>query len=174
MTERAYTDISDEDLLVLTRNSELEAFDALVDRYLDSLLVTVFREVGDMTTAENLVHNIFEEAFQGAATLLKQQSMRTWLFKIVFQHIGRSQRINSESLLGLEKALATLVPEHRHVLVLREREDFSYEEISIILGIPTTAVQSALISARLELLKHCSTKQNQLTDKQNSVSKTRV
>jgi RNA polymerase sigma-70 factor (ECF subfamily) len=56
----------------------------------------------------------------------------------------------ADSELGAQigKALATLTEEHRAVLLLREVEGMSYEEISEALGVPKGTVMSRLFHAR--------------------------
>lgn len=51
----------------------------------------------------------------------------------------------------IERALATLDPEHRAVILLRAVEEKSYEEIAEILGIPKGTVMSRLFRARMRL-----------------------
>lgn len=51
----------------------------------------------------------------------------------------------------LRAELDRLDPEHREVVVLREFEDLSYEEIAEIVGVPVGTVRSRLFRARAEL-----------------------
>lgn len=51
----------------------------------------------------------------------------------------------------MDKALGMLSLDHRAGLVLKEIEGFSYEEISLSLGVPVGTVRSRLHRARLEL-----------------------
>ena len=48
----------------------------------------------------------------------------------------------------LERALETLSPEERAVLVLRELEGLSYQEVADSLGVPLGTVKSRLVRAR--------------------------
>lgn len=52
---------------------------------------------------------------------------------------------------AVRRALTSLDPEHREVVVLREMQDLSYEEIAEILGVPVGTVRSRLFRARSEL-----------------------
>jgi RNA polymerase sigma-70 factor (ECF subfamily) len=51
----------------------------------------------------------------------------------------------------IERALATLTPEHRTILVLREIEGLSYEELAERLEIPKGTVMSRLFHARKKM-----------------------
>ena len=56
-----------------------------------------------------------------------------------------------ESRIDAEAILATLSSEHRQVIVLRELEGLSYEEMADTLGVPRGTVESRLHRARAEL-----------------------
>jgi RNA polymerase sigma-70 factor (ECF subfamily) len=51
----------------------------------------------------------------------------------------------------VQAGIATLDDEHREVIVLRDVEELSYEEIAAILGVPTGTVKSRLFRARMAL-----------------------
>jgi len=52
-------------------------------------------------------------------------------------------------------ALDTLSPNHKAILILRESEGLSYDEISRVLRIPTGTVMSRLFHARMRLQREC-------------------
>jgi len=71
-------------------------------------------------------------------------------------HVGQSQSPESAAVAANErerlmKALETLPPRSREVLVLRELEGCSYKEIAIITAIPMGTVMSTLARARERL-----------------------
>jgi RNA polymerase sigma-70 factor (ECF subfamily) len=73
-------------------------------------------------------------------------------------HSGGRQTPNPETALLLtersellKKSLAELTAEYREVLVLRELEQLSYQQIANIVGIPLGTVMSRLSRARLQL-----------------------
>jgi len=63
------------------------------------------------------------------------------------------QALNSELRGRMEEALATLSENHRSILLLREVEGLSYEELSKVLGIRKGTVMSRLFHARLKMQK---------------------
>jgi RNA polymerase sigma-70 factor, ECF subfamily len=115
--------------------------------------------------------------FSGISTFRGESSFRTWLdrvarnsaLKVRRRHLrsnsGPDQQIDAavwtrriSSMVADEQivnsALDQLRPEHREVLVLREIDGFSYEAISLRLGVPVGTVRSRLSRARQDLLTH--------------------
>jgi RNA polymerase sigma-70 factor (ECF subfamily) len=70
---------------------------------------------------------------------------------------SKEQAIPSDSILIEEKqqvvlsALQRLTPEHREILVLREYENYSYNEIAEALDLTLEAVKSRIFRARTEM-----------------------
>jgi RNA polymerase sigma factor, sigma-70 family len=59
--------------------------------------------------------------------------------------------LTEEKRQVIQSALQRLTPEHREVLVLREYQDLSYNEIAETLGLRLEAVKSRIFRARMEL-----------------------
>jgi RNA polymerase sigma-70 factor (ECF subfamily) len=65
---------------------------------------------------------------------------------------GTDARLNAaEAQTVLDKALLDLEEEHRAVIVLRDVQDLSYEEIADVLGLPRGTVKSRIHRARAQL-----------------------
>lgn len=100
-----------------------------------------------------------------AAKLAKQHQRRQWVSRLLSLKLGREiesgdrGRDPLESILDVEdsermrRALAKLPERKRTLLVLREYEGLSAEEIGFALDLPESTVYSALHYARRELLK---------------------
>jgi RNA polymerase sigma-70 factor (ECF subfamily) len=54
----------------------------------------------------------------------------------------------------LDRAIDTLRPEYRAVVVLRHHEELEYDEIAEVLGVPLGTVKTYLHRARKELAAH--------------------
>lgn len=63
------------------------------------------------------------------------------------------QMISSELSLLVKRGIQQLKEKHREVLLLREFGQFSYQEISEMLGCSTSAVESRLRQAKIQLKK---------------------
>jgi len=61
------------------------------------------------------------------------------------------QALNAELRAKIEEALSALSENHRAILLLRELEGLSYEELSRVLGIRKGTVMSRLFHARLKM-----------------------
>lgn len=59
-----------------------------------------------------------------------------------------------QRITALETALAQLSLEHREILLLRDIEDLSYDDIAQVLGISLGTVKSRIARARAGLLHH--------------------
>jgi len=114
-------------------------------------------------------------AFQGLDSFEGRSSVKTWLIRILvkqaakyhrYRRIRKTESINNffpqdsgsdssardfEIRMDIKTMIKTLSPEHREVIVLRELEGFSYEEMAEILDIPRGTVDSRLFRARQEL-----------------------
>jgi RNA polymerase sigma-70 factor, ECF subfamily len=158
---------------------DLDAQHALIDRHGRYLFGVARALVTDPHDAEDLV----QEALMGAfRTRFRGESqVRTWLVQILVRRAGmlrRSRRrmptvlsldgrgcdepltasaapggAGADARLDLAAMLDKLSPEHRQVILLREMEGLSYEQIAEALGVPRGTVESRLHRAREELRK---------------------
>jgi RNA polymerase sigma-70 factor (ECF subfamily) len=65
-----------------------------------------------------------------------------------------SEQAAVDRKIDLEGVLGRLDPPHREILLLREMQQMSYEEIATSLGVPRGTVESRLHRARAELKRH--------------------
>jgi RNA polymerase sigma-70 factor, ECF subfamily len=129
--------------------------------------------VGDRDGADDLVQDTLERAVR-KFHLWKPGDLRAWLFAIMHnvfvnqlkaRKIGPSVEIDEEMLaariptangtdiLDLQRALTTLAPEQREVVLLIALEDMTYSDVSRALGIPIGTVMSRLSRGREKLRK---------------------
>jgi RNA polymerase sigma-70 factor, ECF subfamily len=156
------------------------AFSTLVDRHAGYLYGVAHALTGNAADADDVVQETFagvlSSRFRGEA------SVRTWLVRILVRRVGmlrRSRRgprqhrsleaeatagtpveiaspsetIATEARLDLTTMLQSLSVDHRAVIVLRELEGMSYDQIARVLGVPRGTVESRLYRAREELRK---------------------
>ena len=167
----------DAELLKQIGRGDQAAFRALLDRHARYLFGVAHALVGNAADAEDLVQETFAAVL--GATFRGESSVRTWLVRILTNQAGMLRRrpwkraghvgldetpspasppsqgseAGTDAKLDLSTMLSALSLEHRQVLVLREMEGLSYEEIAKALHLPRGTVESRLFRAREELRK---------------------
>lgn len=158
---------SDEHLMVEFQQGSREAFAELFERYREPVYGFFRRRLRDTARAEELAQETFLAVLRGIERYEARTTFRTYLYAIAFRQVSNewrrakrdtvpledppaTQEDPSESL-WLRRAVEQLDPAHREVLLLREYEQLSYEEIAALLRIPVNTVRSRLFRARMEL-----------------------
>ena len=165
-------------LIAQAQKGDRNAFSELVRVHAQGVLNVVYHMCGDMLIAEDAAQETFIRAWQKLPGYRPQTPLRNWLYRIAFNAgmdmIRKNKRILPDDISDLhlsdgQPGLETLVAEQertklvqnailslpdasRAVLVLREYEGLSYQEISSTLDIPVGTVMSRLNYAR-NLLK---------------------
>jgi RNA polymerase sigma-70 factor (ECF subfamily) len=136
--------------------------------------------VGTRDEALDLTQDAFVRAWQALPQWQPEAQFRTWLFRIAsnaaLDALRRRRVVEFEPLndafeaaadepdpekrlelkrrvAALEASLAKLSAEHREILLLREVENMTYEEIGAVLGLSEGTVKSRLARARAALLE---------------------
>jgi RNA polymerase sigma-70 factor, ECF subfamily len=159
----------DIELLHRAGDGDSKAFHALVDRHAQRLYRLAVSLIGNATDAEDVLQEAFVGAFKGLRSFEARSSVKTWLTRILVMQAAQWRRSrrrrpagpiedsipaaggNREAAMDVQAAIAKLSPEHAEVLVLREFEQMSYEEIAQVLDVPRGTVESRLHRARGEL-----------------------
>src|SRR5258706_8158781 len=165
---------SDVELLRQVGHGAQDAFRELVNRHSRYLHGIASSLTGNSADAEDVVQETFvaviNSKFRG------ESAVRTWLVQILIRRVAmlrRSKRravasltlasVNdakavvargsggSDARLDLAVMLQALSLEHRQVIVLRELQGMSYDEMATALGVPRGTVESRLHRARNEL-----------------------
>jgi RNA polymerase sigma-70 factor (ECF subfamily) len=172
---------ADDELVDRTLAGDLAAFEALVARHRDVVYRVAVRTVGP-AEAEDVSQDAFLRAFHRLRGFRGEAPFRAWLLRIahntavnelarrrpeptesveplVEQTAERSERTPAqqveerERLRRLEGKVRLLSPSHRVVLVLRDIEGLTYEEISQVTETPLGSVKGRLHRARSELIE---------------------
>ena len=172
---------TDVELVRLARRGDAGAFHDLIDRHAGWLFRVAVSMVGSREDAEDLMQEVFLAASRGIAKFEERSSVKTWLRSILLNHVSklyRSRRVRRhwslddergemvrsdleagaatpaaaiESKVDVQSMLQALSEEHREVIVLREIDGLSYEEMAKLLGVPRGTVESRLHRARQQL-----------------------
>jgi RNA polymerase sigma-70 factor (ECF subfamily) len=163
----------DAELLRQIERGEQASFRTLVDRHARYLHGVAMALVSNQADAEDIVQETFVAVLNGK--FRGESAVRTWMVQILVRRAAMLRRTRfrkpsvalgetdvagsasanagSEAKLDLTEMLKVLSPEHRAVIVLRELEHLSYEEMAAALDVPRGTVESRLHRAREELRK---------------------
>ncbi len=170
--------VSETDLVASAQNGDRNAFSDLVRIHAQGVRNVIYRMCGDIQLAEDAAQEAFIRAWQNLSSYRPQTPLRNWLYRIAVNagtdmlrkekrilpddienmHLtdgqpGLETLVSQQERTGLiQKAILSLPEASRAVLVLREYEGLSYQEISSTLDIPVGTVMSRLNYAR-NLLK---------------------
>lgn len=174
----AILDVSEAEIIRSAQSGDRNAFSELVRIHARGVFNVVYRMCGDELIAEDAAQETFIRAWQNLASYRPQTPLRNWLYRIAFNAgldmLRKEKRIlpnaiedlnlsdgqpSLEALVSqqertqlVQNAILSLPDASRAVLVLREYEEMSYQEISSTLDIPIGTVMSRLNYAR-KLLK---------------------
>ena len=131
--------------------------------------------VGHAEDAADLTQEVFLKVWQGLPSFQGDSTFSTWLYRLTsnacIDFLRREKRRRGTLSLddeewelasqlpdpaptpqkALEAGLAQLSDEHRQVLILRELNGLSYEEIAQVLSLSPGTVKSRIARARLSL-----------------------
>jgi len=160
------------------QDGDNEAFGVLVRRYQNRIYRLVCYTLGSKDGAEDIAQEAFLRAYQSIRGFRFKSSFFTWLYRIAVNLCLREMRrkkslsletgspapssdddpldkIEKEEIVKhLHRSLDRLKEREKMVLVLREMEELSYEEISRIMDYPLGTVKSAISRAREKLRDH--------------------
>jgi RNA polymerase sigma-70 factor (ECF subfamily) len=171
----------DAQLVAATLAGDKSAYGRLVERYQDRLTNAVTRFLGSREDARDVVQDAFVQAYLKLDSFRGASAFYTWLYRIAFNlamsharrcramysldgaHDGQGSEpmdhaegpdgavLRGERATLVHAALMKLDDEFRQVVVLRELDGSSYEEIAEILSVPIGTVRSRLFRARMQL-----------------------
>ena len=153
------------------------AFVSLYNRYKGGVYAYCVKMLLNREVAQDVMQETFLRVYENRDRLMKSASFKAWLFTIARnQCLNQLRRSSRQVQLGdeaqqalpghetpaqrMEKSeqvelvnhfLKQLKPDYREVLILREYQNLSYEEIAAITRSTLSAVKSRLFKARRKL-----------------------
>jgi RNA polymerase sigma-70 factor (ECF subfamily) len=168
---------TDEQLGIRFKNGDAEAVTLIYERYKSGLFLFCLRLLSDHAAAEDVVQETFVKMIAERTHLKNPGALKSWMFIIArneaFTQLHRKKGIrelneNDENIFQaeppladvetreraviLEKMLDQLLPQYKEVLMLREYESMTYDEIAAVTGATVSAVKSRLFKARKALM----------------------
>ncbi|TWT73169.1 RNA polymerase sigma factor [Allorhodopirellula solitaria] len=175
------TESEEIDLIRRALAGEEQAFESLVLQHQDRLFHAMTHVTGSVHDAEEVTQEAFIRAFLKLDTFQQNSQFFTWLYRVAFNiALSRKRRkrvkisldtqreelgndvvdrgeavdanmIRQDEVSLVQAALSGLSEQHRGILVLREMNDASYDEIAEILDLSIGTVRSRLNRARKQL-----------------------
>ena len=170
--------VPDAELVAAARGGDRAAVDELLARYEPSIYRFGLRMCGNEDAAREVLQETLLAAFRYLPGFRGDAALSTWLYQIARsfcikerrgQHPTRSldepgtaelvdpapqpdARVHAREVgEALSRAIATLAPEQREVLILRDVEGLSAEQAAEVIGIEVGALKSRLHRARMAL-----------------------
>jgi RNA polymerase sigma-70 factor, ECF subfamily len=155
-----------------------DSFSLLLEKYREKVRNMVYFITNDKSCVDDLTQDIFIKVYESLRYFRYKSSFYTWLYKITVNRCRdeiRRKKIRKfvsvdsfidyhnekmimpdeyqkiENSLLITEALGKLKYDHKEILLLKEVNDLSYQEISEILNCEVGTVKSRLSRARLEL-----------------------
>ena len=168
---------TDEQLMLEFQKGSHGAFNELFLRYREPVYGFFRRRVAHPARAEELAQESFVALLRGAQRYEPRATFRAYLFGVAYKILANDRRKLSQNSEGagpgldfpgpsapggaapgrcetgiwVREAVEKLDGNDRDVLLLREYEELSYEEIAGVLRVPVNTVRSRLFRARLAL-----------------------
>ena len=166
----------DAKLIAMARSGNPGAFETIVDRYQGRLLGFCRQMLGSTEDAEDVLQEVFVNAYRAMLADEREINLRPWLYRIArnrcLNHLRKPTADAQESMDMVPEVEAASTAEKVHnreefrqlltdvkklpetqrsALLLREMDALSYEEIAAAMDTTVPSVKSLLVRARISL-----------------------
>lgn len=166
----------DQRLIAMARAGNAAAFETIVDRYQGRLLGFCRQMLGSTEDAEDVLQEVFVNAYRAMLADQREINLRPWLYRIArnrclnqlrkpsaeahesmdlvpaAEAASTAERVhNREEFRQLLTDVGKLPETQRSALLLREMDALSYEEIAEAMDTSVPSVKSLLVRARISL-----------------------
>src|ERR1700761_6179083 len=166
----------DEKLIAMARGGNPGAFETIVDRYQGRLLGFCRQMLGSTEDAEDVLQEVFVNAYRAMLADEREINLRPWLYRIArnrcLNHLRNPSADAQESMDMVPEVEAASTAEKVHnreefrqilsdvnklpetqraALLLREMDALSYEDIAAAMETTVPSVKSLLVRARISL-----------------------
>lgn len=158
---------NDEQVMLDVQAGKPDAARQLFEAWRDPVWRFFCRRVRPVERAEELAQDVFTVILEAAPRYRSRGAFRSYLFGIAYNVLMADRRkraviseplgdyaaqgTDPDAVLWVRTALERLDPIDREILMLREYEQLSYQEIADLQSLPLNTVRSRLFRARLAL-----------------------
>jgi len=165
------------DLVARCQAGDVDAFAELYARYSSRIFTLATRMSGSPQTGEDLLQEIFLQAYRKIGSFKGDAAVSTWLYRLALNHcldfvrsrqakmdkatdaleadgraaIAAPRRESPVDRIDLERAMQQLPAGCREVFVLHDVEGYEHKEIAAMLGIAEGTSKSQVFKARMKL-----------------------
>lgn len=168
---------SDAECVWSVQRGETDAFEVLVTRHQKAIFDLLYRLLGDYDEAAETAQEVFFSAYKSIRQFRGEANFSTWLYRIALNHGSTRRRtlaatklrtvpLETHDFVGhnpgdpaetveqreiqqtVQQALNSLEPDDAMIILLRDLQDVSYEDVARVLEIPLGTVKSRLHRAR--------------------------
>lgn len=166
------------DILSRCRENDGEAWNMLINAYSKSVYNIALNFFAERDIASDVTQEIFIKLYHSLAKFREEKSFTSWIFAVSRnycidywrknrKHLENRQELDEKINAGaptpeetlakeseievLRKRIAQLEPDLRLILIMRDINDMSYQEIAEKFSIPEGTVKSRINRARLKL-----------------------
>lgn len=159
---------------------EKEAYELVIQEFERQMYTYCYYILKDHQETEDAVQEIFIRAYENLNSYKRKVSFSSWLYKVAYNHLMNMKKKHNRWLklvdeykhhkpvvqessytTVIEELMEYLTPEERHILLLKAVEQYTFEEISIIMNIRSVALRKRYERLRRKLIEQ-TTKGGQL------------
>jgi len=161
------------------KNGDYEAWNMIVDRYAKTIYNLALNFFANREDAEDITQDVFLKVYNNIDKFREEKSFKSWLVRISTNHCidhwrktKRSARrielsddliktdhtpedkaVKNGDVTNLRNKISILDPDLRLLLIMRDIQEHSYQEIADTLNLPLGTVKSRINRARVKLAK---------------------
>jgi RNA polymerase sigma-70 factor, ECF subfamily len=170
--------MTESDILLVKRaqKGDIDAFESLYNQHLKRVYNIAWRMMGNDSDAQDIAQEVMLKAWRALPGFKLDSALGTWLYRITMNACSDELRRRKAKTVSVEEmsesgreladagfedgavdgqsiawAVGQLNEEYRAVVVLRDIEGYTYEEIADILRCPIGTVRSRINRAREQL-----------------------
>jgi RNA polymerase sigma-70 factor (family 1) len=170
----------EQQLIIALKRGGQNAFRHIIESYQEGIIRVCRGFVGNTADAEDIAQEVFIQLYKSASGIRGDAKLSTWLYRVavnkslnhlrsskprnIFDQAKMNSRYNVRSDVGtddsinesyhreaIRQALEKLPDNQRTAFILQKYQDLSYEEISSVMKLSLSSIQSLIFRARKNL-----------------------
>ena len=161
------------------KNGDYEAWNMIVDQYAKTIYNLALNFFANREDAEDITQDVFLKIYNNIDKFREEKSFKSWVVKIStnycidhwrktkrsarrielsddlmrIDHTPEDMAVKDCDVINLRNKISILDPDLRLLLIMRDIQEYSYQEIANTLNLPLGTVKSRINRARVKLAK---------------------